>query len=323
MMIIIKSLLRSFVVLTWETFLSFASSKVPKSLAQGDQSHEVPKPLAQEGLSQEAPSSVLEEDPIQMVQTPAVPEPASEDAVPEPISAAQEGAPKSVPEHVSAAQEGSPESVPEPVSATQEGAPKLVPEPVSATQEGAPKLVPEPVSAAQVGAPESSLVFVSAALEGTLKSSLLSVPEVRENVSMSVSEPVLTSPEPVPQIITLPANAVMSPEFIPKSFLNQEIVPESASDTKTIFKTPPVKQAHVSRRATNNIPSLPVIWPLWVPEAGTSLVSIKLFPWIIFLPPSPASSVFPGCPGTPSFVLHLLSQLLPPLTSLLSVDASS
>lgn len=66
-------------------------------------------------------------------------------------------------------------------------------------------------------------MFVSATQEGTPMSSLMSVSE------------------PVPQRFTLPANAVIAPEFIPMSFLNQEFVPGTASDMKTIFKNPPVE----------------------------------------------------------------------------------
>ncbi|ROI16117.1 hypothetical protein DPX16_12235 [Anabarilius grahami] len=158
---------------------------------------------------------------------------------------------EAVPEHASAAQEGAPESVPEHASAAQEGAPESVSEHVSAVQEGAPESVPEHASAAQEGAPESSPMCVAEALEGiSADSSPVLVPDVLEDVSKSVSETVS-------QRLILPANAVMAPEFIPKSFPDKEFIPKAVSDTQAIFKPRPLAQAHLPRNTNNLVCSCP------------------------------------------------------------------
>ncbi len=111
----------------------------------------------------------------------------------------------------------------------------------------------------------------------------------------------------------------MAPEFVPRSFNSQELAPKT---TKAIFKTPPVKQAHVSRRTTNKVPIPPSLLPrpYEFAKPGTSLVGHKLFPWSIFLPPVPPP-LFPGCPGTQGFRPSPPSQLVPPLTPLPNLDA--
>ncbi len=94
------------------------------------------------------------------------------------------------------------------------------------------------VLAVQEGPSESRPVSVLAVQEGPSESSPVSVPEALECASKSVPEPFLASPDPVSQKCTLPASAVMAPEFVPRSFTSQELAPET---TKAILKTPPVK----------------------------------------------------------------------------------
>ncbi len=177
------------------------------------------------------------------------------------------------------------------------------PEFISVAQEGAPQSVPPPVSAAQESTPESSP---------------MSVPEFLESASKSVPKTVLVPPEPVPQGFTLLASAVMASEFVPRSFTSQELAPKT---TKAIFKTPPVKQAHVSRRNTNKFPIPPSLLPrpyeFAKPEPPWS--ATNYFPGVFSSPVQPP--LFTDCPGTQIFRPSLPSQLVPPLTNLPSVDA--
>ncbi len=153
----------------------------------------------------------------------------------------------------------------------------------------------------------------------TPQSSPVSVPEALESASKSVPEPVLSSPDPVSQECTLPASAVMAPEFVPRSFNNQELVPKT---TKAIFKNPPVKQAHVSRRTTNNVPIPPSLLPRPYEFAKPvpPWLATNYFPGVFSSLPVPPP-LFPGCPGTQGFRPSPPSQLVPPLTPLPNVDA--
>ncbi len=164
-----------------------------------------------------------------------------------------------------------------------------------------PAPVPVPPERPPVAAPQSSPVSVLEALE---------------SASKSVPEPVLSSPDPVSQECTLPASAVMAPEFVPRYFNSQELAPKT---TKAIFKNPPVKQAHVSRRTTNKVPIPPSLLPR--PYEFAKPVppwsATNYFPGVFSSLPVPPP-LFPGCPGTQGFHPSPPSQLVPPLPN---VDA--
>ncbi|RXN02550.1 proteoglycan 4-like protein [Labeo rohita] len=94
---------------------------------------------------------------------------------------------------------------------------------------------PEPALATQESMPESSPVPVLTAQKGTSESSPMFVPEALESASKSVTESVLVSPESVSQGCPLSACAALAPEFVPRSFVSQELA------TKAIPKTPPIR----------------------------------------------------------------------------------
>ncbi|RXN31411.1 proteoglycan 4-like protein [Labeo rohita] len=204
-------------------------------------------------------------------------------------------------ESVRAAQEGTSESSPVSVLAAQKDTSEPSPEPALATQESMPESNPVPVLTTQKGTSESSPMFV---------------PEALESASKSVTETVLVSPESVSQGCPLSACAALAPEFVPRSFVSQELA------TKAIPKTPPVRQTHVSRKTTNKIPipPSPLASPFGFPKPehrwSTSNYSPELFSSLPVPPP-----MFPGYPGVPSFVPRPPPQLVPPCTVLPSVDA--
>ncbi len=181
----------------------------------------------------------------------------------------------------------------------------------------APVLVPP--ERPPVATPQSSPVSVLAVQEDPSESRSVSVPEALESASKSVPELVLSSPDPVSQECTFPASAVMAPEFVPRSFNSQELAPKT---TKAIFKTPPVKQAHVSRRTTNKVPIPPSLLPR--PYEFAKPVppwsATNYFPGVFSSLPVPPP-LFPGCPGTQGFRPSPPSQLVPPLTPLPNLDA--
>ncbi len=181
----------------------------------------------------------------------------------------------------------------------------------------APVLVPP--ERPPVATPQSSPVSVLAVQEDPSESRSVSVPEALESASKSVPELVLSSPDPVSQECTIPASAVMAPEFVPRSFNSQELAPKT---TKAIFKTPPVKQAHVSRRTTNKVPIPPSLLPR--PYEFAKPVppwsATNYFPGVFSSLPVPPP-LFPGCPGTQGFRPSPPSQLVPPLTPLPNLDA--
>ncbi|XDV39640.1 hypothetical protein PO909_008843 [Leuciscus waleckii] len=74
--------------------------------------------------------------------------------------------------------------------------------------------------------------------EGT--PSPVSVPAAMEDVSEQVSRTVHKSPEPISLARTLPSSSVMAPEFIPKSFPNQEFIAKTVSDTQGCFQAPTI-----------------------------------------------------------------------------------
>ncbi len=167
-----------------------------------------------------------------------------------------------------------------------------------------------------MAAPQSSPVSVLAIQEDPSESLSVSVPEALESASKSVPEPVLSSPDPVSQECTLPASAVMAPEFVPRFFNNQEL---ALKTTKAIFKNPPVKQAHVFRRTTNKVPIPPSLLPRPYEFAKPvpPWLATNNFPGVFSSLPVPPP-LFPGCPGTQGFRPSPPSQLVPPLPN---VDA--
>ncbi len=168
-----------------------------------------------------------------------------------------------------------------------------------------PAPVPVPPERPPVAAPQSSPVSVLAVQEDPSESRSVSVPEALESASKSVPEPVLSSPYPVSQECTLPASAIMAPKT-----------------TKAIFKNPPVKQAHVSRRTTNKVPIPPSLLPRPYEFAKPvpPWLATNYFPGVFSSLPVPPP-LFPGCPGTQGFRPSPPSQLVPPLTPLPNVDA--
>ncbi len=109
----------------------------------------------------------------------------------------------------------------------------------------------------------------------------------------------------------------MALEFVPRSFTSQELAPKT---TKAIFKTPPVKQAHVSRKTTNKVPIPPSLLPRPYEFAKPPWSATNYFPGVFSSLPVPPL-LFPGCPGTQSFRPSPPSQLVLPLTPLPNVDA--
>ncbi len=184
-----------------------------------------------------------------------------------------------------------------------------VTDPVQKPPVSDPAPVPAPPERPPVAAPQSSPVPVLAVQEDPSESSSESVPEALESASKSVPEPVLLSPDPVSQECTLPAGAVMAPEFFPRSFSSQELAPKP---TKAIFKTPPVKQAHVSRRNTNKVPvpPSPLLGPYEFAKPEPPWSATNYFPGVFSSLPVPPP-LFPGCPGTQRFRPSLPSQLVP------------
>ncbi|KAI2666338.1 Muscle M-line assembly protein unc-89 [Labeo rohita] len=212
-------------------------------------------------------------------------------------------------ESVRAAQEGTSESSPVSVLAAQKDTSESSPVFVRAAQEGMSEPSPEPALATQESMPESSPVPVLTAQKGTSESSPMFVPEALESASKSVTESVLVSPESVSQGCPLSACAALAPEFVPRSFVSQELA------TKAIPKTPPVRQTHVSRKTTIKIPITPspLASPFGFPKPehrwSTSNYSPELFsslpvPPLCFLATLEFQVLFPARP--PSWYLPVL-----------------
>ncbi|XP_067270743.1 calphotin-like [Pseudorasbora parva] len=275
------------------TELNFPESAVPgpaaESAVPGPAAESaVPGPAAEsaEGLNQEAPapkrSPVSAPSPVPnpVRASPSVPEPASEVAVPEPASEV------AVPEPASEV------AVPVPASQAQETATESVPEPASAAQEGAPKSVPENASAAQTDLSESSprsvpeaIEGISAVPKGTPELSPVAIPAATGHGSVSVPEAVYVSPELIPLTHTLPASLAMAPEFTPKSFPNQGLIPKTVS-------VPEVLES-VSGAFTYSVISPESTKPSWKPRPVRPFPVSKGLPSQVPTPPFPPS-VFSG-----------------------------
>ncbi|XP_067300869.1 calphotin-like [Pseudorasbora parva] len=248
-------------------------------------------------------------------------EPASEEAAPVPASQAQETATESVPEPASAAQEGAPKSVPENASAAQ-----------TDLSESSPRSVPEAIEG------------ISAVPKGTPELSPVAIPAATGHGSVSVPEAVYVSPELIPPTHTLPASLAMAPEFTPKSFPNQGLIPKTVSvpevlesvagaftysvispeSTKPSWKPRPVRPFPVSKGLPSQVPTPPfppsVFSGYGFPKPAPPNPASKILPGSIPTRPS-FPSVFPGQFGTSMFMPHLPPQLVSSGISMPGLDA--